>query len=92
MAHIKKHSKRRDTSKKALLRNHSSAGKSKKGKKLTKAEQKQELNLQSLQELIDRGRTRGFVTDGEVLTYFPHIEEDVAFLERVYDELEKVNI
>jgi RNA polymerase primary sigma factor len=64
-----------------------------KGKKLSKAAQaKQEVNAQSLAELVERGRVRGFVTDGEVLNFFPHIEDDVAFLERVYDELEKANI
>jgi len=53
---------------------------------------KNEINQQVLVELINRGRSRGFVTDNEVLYYFPHLEENVAFLEKVYDELEKTNI
>ena len=57
-----------------------------------KAAKKREINLQSLEELIHRGRGRGFVTDGEVLVAFPHIEEDVSFLEEVYDRLEDANI
>ncbi|PIR89229.1 MAG: RNA polymerase sigma factor RpoD [Candidatus Harrisonbacteria bacterium CG10_big_fil_rev_8_21_14_0_10_40_38] len=57
-----------------------------------KAEKLLEINEQALQELVARGKNRGFVTDGELLHYFPNIEEDVAFLERVYDELEKANI
>ncbi len=61
-------------------------------KKQTKKEQKREIDLQSLQELIDRGRGRGFVTDTEVLKYFPHVEEDLAFLEEIYDKLEAQNI
>ena len=77
---VKKHAKRRV---KAGL---------KRAKKTTKKEKKRELNLQVLEELIERGRPRGFVTDTEVLHYFPNIEEDVAFLEEVYDHLEKVNI
>jgi len=61
-------------------------------KKTTKKEKKRELNLQVLEELIERGRPRGFVTDTEVLHYFPNIEDNVAFLEEVYDSLEKANI
>ncbi len=61
-------------------------------KKKTKAEIKQEINQQALEELIGRGRGRGFVSDSEVLYHFPHIEEDVAFLEQVYDQLEKNGI
>jgi len=52
----------------------------------------EELNRQLIEELIARGRKRGFVTDSEVLYYFPHIEEDISFLEQIYDQLEKANI
>ena len=45
-----------------------------------------------VQELIARGRKRGFVTDSEVLHYFPNIEENISFLEQIYDELEKSSI
>ncbi|MDP3956873.1 MAG: sigma-70 family RNA polymerase sigma factor, partial [bacterium] len=43
-------------------------------------------------ELIERGRIRGFVTDTEILDYFPNIEKDVSFLEALYDKLETANI
>lgn len=43
-------------------------------------------------ELIDRGRVRGFVTDTEILDIFPSIEKDVSFLEAIYDRLETANI
>ncbi len=46
----------------------------------------------AIEELIKTGRPRGFVTDTEILSYFPHIEDDVVFLETVYDRLEKANI
>ncbi len=46
----------------------------------------------ALQELIDRGRPRGFVTDNEILYYFPNIEKNLPFLEEIYDRLEKANI
>jgi len=47
------------------------------------------LDIERLKELIKRGRGRGFVTDTEVLHYFPHIEDNLAFLEELYGELEK---
>jgi RNA polymerase primary sigma factor len=43
-------------------------------------------------ELIERGKPRGFVTDNEILTYFPHIEEHIEQLESIYDQLEKAGI
>jgi len=48
-----------------------------------------EANLEILDELIERGKTRGFVTDSEILYFFPKIEETPNFLDVIYDELEK---
>lgn len=45
-----------------------------------------------LGELITRGRVRSFVTDAEVLNYFPDIEKNLSFLEKIYDRLEKEGI
>lgn len=45
-----------------------------------------------LADLIRRGRGRGFVTDAEVLNYFPDIEKNLAFLEEVYGRLDKEGI
>lgn len=45
-----------------------------------------------LNDLVRRGRGRGFVTDAEVLNYFPNIERHLAFLEQVYDRLDKEGI
>ncbi len=56
-------------------------------KKTTKA-----MDENLLQELIDRGKGRGFVTDNEVLHSFPNIEEDVPFLEEIYRRLEAESI
>ncbi|MBI2591543.1 MAG: sigma-70 family RNA polymerase sigma factor [Candidatus Brennerbacteria bacterium] len=47
---------------------------------------------QALDNLIKRGRSRGFVTDSEVLYFFPNIEKNLSFLEEIYDRLEQVNI
>ena len=44
---------------------------------------------QKLQELIERGRSKGFVSDLEILDHFPKIETDTGFLEGIYEALEK---
>lgn len=73
-------------------------GKKKKGKKRPvkksprKTKRREVFKDENISQLIERGRSRGFVTDSEVLAVFPNIEEDVSFLERVYDELEQKNI
>ncbi|MBM3281512.1 MAG: sigma-70 family RNA polymerase sigma factor [Candidatus Harrisonbacteria bacterium] len=59
------------------------------GMKLTPKEQEKKKNLE---ELIDRGKDRGFVTDQEVLSVFPDIEMSVGFLDEIYEELERMNI
>ncbi len=48
--------------------------------------------IERLEELVRRGQGRGFVTDSEVLNYFPQIEENLSFLEEVYSRLEKEGI
>ncbi len=46
----------------------------------------------NLEDLVRRGRSRGFVTDAEVLNYFPEVEKNLAYLEQVYDRLDKEGI
>ncbi len=57
-----------------------------------KGKGKGKIDTAALEELIERGRPRGFVTDNEILYFFPDIEKDVSFLDEVYDRLEKANI
>ncbi len=45
-----------------------------------------------LKGLISRGRSKGFVTDTEILNLFPTIEDDIEFLEEIYELLEKNNV
>ncbi|MEK7464160.1 MAG: sigma-70 family RNA polymerase sigma factor [Patescibacteria group bacterium] len=47
---------------------------------------------ETLEDLIRRGKGRGFVTDAEVLNYFPEIEKNIPFLEHIYDRLDKEGI
>jgi RNA polymerase primary sigma factor len=60
--------------------------------KTAKAKKREEINLQQLGDLIDRGKDRGYVTDTEVLHYFPRIEEDVTFLDEIYRKLDESSI
>jgi len=68
--------------------------KSKKAKKAAKkpAPRKFKFDESIIDELVKIGRPRGFVTDNEILSRFPNIENDVEFLEEVYDRLDKANI
>jgi len=49
-------------------------------------------SLAVIDELVARGRPRGFVTDNEILYYFPKIEDDVSLLEEIYARLEKAGV
>lgn len=68
-----------------------------KGKKLSGKRKGKPMELpaeyaEHLESLVKRGRGRGFLTDAEVLNYFPEIENNLPFLEQVYDRLEKEGI
>jgi RNA polymerase primary sigma factor len=61
-------------------------------KDITKLEKALKANASEINELIERGRPRGFVTDNEILYYFPKIEDNVDLLDEIYDRLEKAGI
>jgi len=42
--------------------------------------------------LIDKGRERGFVTFDEILKKFPTIEDDVLFLEELYEKFSEIGV
>ena len=50
------------------------------------------VNEADIEELIKIGRPRGFVTDTEIISNFPNIEENISRLEDIYDRLDKANI
>lgn len=64
----------------------------KKVKKLKKTPKKSYFDKSSIDELIKQGKSRGFVTDVEILSYFPNIEKDVSFLEEIYDQLNQASV
>jgi len=45
-----------------------------------------------LQQLIKKGKERGFVTPSEILYFFPEVEKDIKGLEKLYEDLEKKGI
>jgi RNA polymerase primary sigma factor len=83
-------SKKRKTRKKS--RHSSLKRKSLRTPRAGQARRKALFDERKLEELIARGRPRGFVTDAEVLYYFPLIEKDISYLEHIYERLGAANI
>jgi RNA polymerase primary sigma factor len=70
-----------------------------KKKKLTKKKEiKKRLNKndrifeEKVKELINKGKKSGFVTEKEILFYFPNIEKNLDLLEKIADKLETADI
>ena len=64
----------------------------KKAKPKTRVSQKERLFEKRVKAIIDRGRERGFITEMEILKFFPNVEKDITELERLYDRLEEASI
>jgi RNA polymerase primary sigma factor len=64
----------------------------KKSGKASRVSAAEKLQSAEINELIERGRPRGFVTDNEILYYFPKIEDNVKLLDEIYDRLEGAGI
>ena len=45
-----------------------------------------------MDELVARGKLRGFVTYSEILHMMPNIEQDITVLEKLYERLSDANI
>jgi len=95
---IKKRGLKKKKIKKKRIRKLKKAKKTRKGrprkvKKIKRIRFKKKIVTEDkLQELIQRGGERGFVTFSEILTTFPEIERDVNGLERLYDTFESRGI
>lgn len=62
-------------------------------KKVLRRKKKNKIFLpQKINELIDKGKGRGFVTISEILELFPEAEKDLAGLEQFYEDLEREGI
>lgn len=53
---------------------------------------KDEIRDSFTNELITKGKERGFITYDEIIKYFPAIEEDITFLESLYEKLASYKI
>ncbi|PIN97605.1 MAG: hypothetical protein COU45_01905, partial [Nitrosopumilus sp. CG10_big_fil_rev_8_21_14_0_10_33_7] len=53
----------------------------------TKQTKKADQHKDGLEKLVSRGKEKGYVTYDEILKEFPHIEEDIMFLEELYEKL-----
>ncbi len=62
------------------------------GKGLPKLDRKTIEFNRKAESLMARGRMRGFVTYDEILKEFPQIEDDVFFLEQLYEKFGTANI
>ena len=51
-----------------------------------------QIKEEAIKELVERGKSRGFVTFQEVLKFFPKAEEDIQGLEEIYQILENEGI
>lgn len=61
-------------------------------KKLTLAEKKVEKLDILAKELVEKGRKRGFITYDEILKTFPDIENNILFLDELYDKFSEASI
>ena len=92
MKKIKRKSRKTPKDKKRKLISKKAGKKSLAKAKEKKLSKKELANRHNLDELIVRGRSRGFVTDAEVLHFFPKVEDNVPFLEEIYEKLDSANI
>lgn len=69
-----------------------SATKKRTSKRLTKTQKKAAEQEKKLQKILSVGKERGFITYDQILREFPTIEEDILFLEELYEELNKAGI
>ena len=57
-----------------------------------KAKGKFGVSDEQIKELVNRGRSRGFVTQEEIVHIIPDVEDDIAGLEYLYEQLEQNSI
>src|SRR3990167_7741324 len=49
-------------------------------------------SVKQVEDFINRGKQRGFITETELIHFFPNIERDIEGLEDLYRKLEAANI
>jgi RNA polymerase primary sigma factor len=53
---------------------------------------KKDFDESKVETLVEKGKSRGFITYGEILSTFPKIEYNIVFLEELYQKLEGLGI
>src|SRR3989344_5484300 len=86
---VKKKAKKTKKAKKVARR---SKGKQASSRAHRQTGKKSPISESGVLALIEKGRSRGFVTQAEVLSAFPSIEKDIKGLEALYERLESANI
>ena len=56
-----------------------------------KSKKAEEIKIK-INNLLKKGKARGFVTYSEIIKEFPHIEEDVALLDTIYDTFSESSV
>ncbi len=81
-----KNKKIKKTGKKVVKK--AKAGKARKSRRALKLL----FTLEQVDSLVNRGKQRGFITETEIIHFFPNIERDIEGLEDLYRKLEAANI
>lgn len=91
---VKKVAKKTTKAKKVMkvLKKTTKKVKVEKPKKLTSVEKKAEVLEVKAKELVDKGRKRGFITYDEILKTFPDIENNILFLDELYEKFAEASI
>jgi len=80
----KKASKKQTAAKEKAIKKSTKKTTPKKGKS-PKKKTKRDTRMEQAEELLHKGKERGFVTFDEILKIYPNIENDVLFLEELYE-------
>ena len=89
--------KRKFSKKRVVAKPKEKAKKSQAGKKKIKPavktpKKEKEFSQAKMEELLKKGKQRGFVTYAEILKHFPNIEDNILFLEDLYARFQEQNV
>jgi len=79
--------KKLEKAKKKIKKTKASKAKKHGRKKITPAMKKAEQMSRLADELVAKGHKRGFITYDEILKTFPNVENDILFLDELYEKL-----
>lgn len=88
----KKSVSKQSKSKKTFVTRLHKTGKGKVSKQPPRISRKEEFSEEKVADIMKRGRMRGFVTYSEILSIFPRIEQNVFFLDDLYNRLQDTGI